>query len=219
MPRTESGLFVRNRGGRGAIAATGLLLASVVTVISCLTGCSGSSGKDTPRSDHAPKARPSTSARSSATVPSGSPSSSPVGTTAHTLAELAAHPCLAIDDEDAGPAKLYVAIAGAETHYKGVPKSCEWGARGGLVDFIPYPSTDLTLDKRYRNLTPRNVAGHRTLLGTPTEHAEGSCVALVAVGPSQSFELLVTPFGKDAPGPDVPTVATNFAKVILSHLQ
>ncbi|GCB43828.1 hypothetical protein SNL152K_1112 [Streptomyces sp. NL15-2K] len=136
----------------------------------------------------------------------------------HTFAELAKRPCLAIDDEDAGLTRLAVFVEGTENHYKGNPTSCQWGARGGLVDFTPYASTDLTADEKNQHLTRQRINGHRVLLGTVSRGEKTSHIAYVAVGTRQSFRLMVTPFGEDAPGPDALTLTTNFTKAILAHL-
>lgn len=146
-------------------------------------------------------------------TPASSPSAS-----AHTLAELAEHPCLAIDPKDPGADGLHIIIDGSEERYRDNPNSCQWGAQGGMVSFTPYPSTDMTKDKELQHLTAKKFLGQRALLGTPKKHAAGSCIAYVSAGAGQSFRLIVTPFNEDAPGPDAPVVAANFAKAILKKL-
>ncbi|MFD0003179.1 DUF3558 family protein [Streptomyces sp. NPDC127178] len=209
MTHSTSGLCTRSRRAKAATAA------ACLAVLAALAGCGTDEEPARPSSDRAQATRsPAPSADRSSPAPSPSPSSAP-----DTLTELAERPCLALDDDDTGPGKLYVVFEGTEKQYKDTPKSCQWGAQGGLVDFTPHPEADLTEDKRYRDLTPRTIAGRRALLGTPSRHSEGSCIAFVSAGNGQSFQLTVVPFGEGAPGPDAPTLATNFAKAILAHLK
>jgi hypothetical protein len=201
------------RTGNGARRWAGL--ASAVLVVAAVAGCSG--GGDGPQA--AKTSRPRHSASVSATASdsasdstgAATPSSIPTGAE-HDLAALVRHPCRALTDEDT--ARLSVAIDGSETDLDGA--SCQWGARGGLVAFTPYASNDQTAGAKYRHLTRKTVDGHRAMLGT--HQSGGACTMVVAVGSHQSFRLIVAPFGEDAPGPDAPTVATDFAKAILAHL-
>jgi hypothetical protein len=198
---------------------TALLVASAM-----VAGCDGGSG-DTPHAASSTPSSTSASARASgtATRTAGTPSASAAPTarptsSTHTLAELTRHPCLAVSDADAGPDKLHIALEGAETTLKGDPTSCEWEAVGGLVNFTPYTSTDLTNDSRFRNLTPKTVSGHRARLGT--YQRDGSAFMVVAVHPGQSFRLIVASFGEGAPkGPGTVGLAEDFAKAIVSHLR
>lgn len=205
-----------NRAVRGAIVVTALLVAAA-TAADC------DSDQDAPHAANGSRPRtatPSTAspASPSATASPAKPQGGKPGST-HTFAELAKHPCLAVNEDDTGPAKLWIGMEGTESHLGDGPTSCQWGAVGGLVDFAPYPSSDLTTDSRFRDLTHAPVSGHRTRAGTFPDHDAG--VALfVSVAPHQSFRLLVTPFGGNAPkGPGPLGLAENFAKAILSHLR
>jgi hypothetical protein len=189
------------------------MVAAVLVAPTLVAGCGTGKEVSESKPTKAPRSDPSASSGSRAAVPSGSPSGS-----VHTFAELVKQPCLAIDDEDAGPTRLSIIVEGTQTHHKGNPTSCQWGARGGLVDFTPYASTDLTMDEEYQHLTRRKIQGHRVLLGTVSRGEKTSHIAYVAVGARQSFRLMVTPFGEGAPGPDALTLATNFTKAILAHL-
>jgi hypothetical protein len=173
---------------------------------SCAVAACGASGGSEADGDPT-RTGPAASAASSAATTSG-----PL-----TLAELARHPCRAIDDEDAHPSRLWVFTEPTETNYDA--KSCQWGARGGLVSFTPYASTDETKAEKFQHLSRKNISGYRALLGINTDHGRDTYVLLVSVGGNQSFRLTVIPPVEDAPGPDAPTLATRFAKAILSHLQ
>ncbi|MBD0738723.1 hypothetical protein BGM09_35915 [Streptomyces sp. CBMA29] len=206
---------------------TALLVASASAAV---VGCDGGSG--TSHAANSPRAGTSASATMSATAsatatatPSPSPSPSPTspaygkpGST-HTLAELARHPCLAVNEDDTGPAKLWIGIDGSESHASGdSPLSCQWGAVGGLVDFAPYTSADLTKDARFRNLTHESVSGHTARVGASSR--DGSALMVVAVSPGRSFRLIVTSFGDTAPkGPGPVGLAEDFAQAIVSHLR
>ncbi|UWE10328.1 DUF3558 domain-containing protein [Actinacidiphila bryophytorum] len=194
---------------RGAAVATALFVASAT-----VAGCDGGRGGT---SHVANGTRPSASASSSASRSGTAPTAHPTSST-HSLAELTQHPCLAVSDTDGGVGKLYIAIEGVETMPKGDPKSCQWGAVGGLVSFTPYTSTDLTKDTRFRDLTHKSVSGHRARLGT--YQRDGSALMVVAVGAGQSFRLIVTSFGDGAPkGPGTVGLAEEFAEAIVSHLR
>lgn len=173
------------------------LLAAAVLVAGC-----------GPSRDDAASPKP---AASSASTPAPSVTASDV---AHSLTELARQPCRALSPEDNH--ELFVVLDGQETDLGG-KRACQWGAMGGLVSFTPYPSTDRTTSPQFRHLTPRKIGGHRAKVGV-FERTDG-CVMVVAVGTSRSFEILVVPFGEGAPGPDVRTVATNFATAIVRHLR
>ncbi|MEU6848330.1 hypothetical protein ABZ901_00010 [Actinacidiphila alni] len=209
-----------NRAHRRTLAATALLLASAA-----LVSCDSGSGSGTPHAANSgthtsQKPRPP---KPSTTTPSPTPTPTPTAPTAgrtgstHTLADLVKHPCLAVNEDDTGADKLYVGIEGRESDLGDGPRSCEWGAVGGLVDFAPYPSSDLTTDSRFSGLTHSPVSGHRTRAGS---FKDGGVALFVSLGPHASFRLLVTSFGGDAPkGPGSLGLAENFAKAILSHLR
>ncbi|TDD69792.1 DUF3558 domain-containing protein [Actinomadura rubrisoli] len=204
MSPTGPGPFTANPVERVSASAVALVM-----MLAAVVGC----GTDDDRPPAKASGTRTPSAGSSAATPASSPSAA-----ARTLAELVEHPCRAIDPKDAGPGDLGIFIEGREEDLQNNPKSCEWGARGGMVSFTPYPSTDMTKDKRFQNLTAEEISGHRALLGTPTSRGKGMCIAFVSVGSGQSFRLMVSPFGGNAPGPAAPVLATNFAMAILSHL-
>ncbi|WBB64331.1 DUF3558 family protein [Streptomyces sp. WMMC500] len=213
MTRADDDASTRNRPGRATALAVALLLASGAAA-ACDAGGENKAGGGNPRPRDA-SATPSgagTSAATGSTTPPSTVSGGPL-----TLAELARRPCRAIDDEDTGSSKLGIFTDATETNYDA--KSCQWGARGGLVSFTPYTSTDQTKAEKFKHLTQKNISGNRALLGGITDHGRETYVLLVSVGGNQSFRLMVVPLGEDAPGPDAPTLATNFAKAILTHLK
>lgn len=198
-----------------------MALAAAVLVASCAAtacGAGGASEADRDATLTSPAPTPTTPTATPTATPTGAgkPSSTTPGGPL-TLAELARRPCLALDDEDVRSANLRIFTDGTETNYDG--KSCQWGAGGGLVSFTPYASKDQTKAAEFSHLTRRNISGGRALLGSVTDHGRETYVLLVSVGANQSFRLDVLPGEGDVPGPDGPTLATDFAKAILSHLR
>lgn len=212
-------MSTRHRSGRALALAAAVLLTSCAAT-AC--GAGGASEADTGASPASPTATPASRTPSPA-GPTATPTgdAKPSGTTASrgplTLAELARRPCLALDDEDLRSADLRIFTDGMETNY--VDKSCQWGAAGGLVSFTPYASKDRTKAAEFSHLTRKNISGNRALLGSITDHGREMFVLLVSVGRNQSFRLDVLPGEGDVPGPDGPTLATDFAEAILSHLR
>ncbi|MFI6013594.1 DUF3558 family protein [Streptomyces sp. NPDC051243] len=204
---------------RAIASAMVLLLASCAVTACDAQGSSGADG-DATRTSPAAAGPAASTASSTVSAPAPTASVSPSSTATGgplTLAELVSRPCRAIDDEDARPAKLGIFTEGTETDYDA--KSCQWGARGGLVSFTPYASKDQTRAEEFQHLTRKNIGGHRALLGSITDHGRETYVLLVSVGKNQSFRLMVLPPVEDTPGPDAPTLATAFAETILSHLR
>ncbi|KAB8194294.1 DUF3558 domain-containing protein [Nonomuraea phyllanthi] len=220
MTRAADEPSTRKRPDRAMASVVALFLASCA-VAACGTQEGSRTGGDTHRpSGTTPTSPAASAAASGAGTPTPTGSIRPSATAADgplTLAELAQHPCRAIDDEDARKSKLWIFVDGTQPNYD--TKSCQWGARGGLVTFTPYTSTDQTKAEKFKHLTRKNISGHQALLGSSTDHGRETYVLFVSVGRKQSFRLMVLPWGEDVPGPDAPTLATNFAKAILSHLR
>ncbi|MEO3887022.1 DUF3558 family protein [Nonomuraea sp. B5E05] len=220
MTRSADEASTRNRPGLAMALVVALFLAS-----SAVGACSAQDGSRTGGDTHRPSGTtPTSPAASAASTDAGTPaptgSVKPSSTAAGgrlTLAELAQHPCRAINDGDARKSKLWIFVDGRQPNWDA--KSCQWGARGGLVTFTPYTSTDQTKAEKFKHLTRKNISGHRALLGSSTDHGRETYVLFVSVGRKQSFRLMVLPWGEDVPGPDAPTLATKFAKAILSHLR
>ncbi|MFJ8470005.1 DUF3558 family protein [Streptomyces swartbergensis] len=198
------------RSGRALAWATAMLLASGAATACGADGGSEAGGDATtsvPAGTTGPAASPSGAAKPSSTARRG-----PL-----TLAELVRRPCLALDDEDVRSASLRIFTDGTETDYG--DKSCQWGAGGGLVSFTPYASKDETKAAEFSHLAGKNISGSRALLGSVMDHGRAMFVLLVSVGANQSFRLDVLPGEENAPGPDGPTLATDFAKAILANLR
>ncbi|MGP4013136.1 DUF3558 family protein [Streptomyces sp. 4N124] len=197
MIRADDDACARNRSGRA------LTLAAAVLLVFCAaSACDANGGSEADRDP-----TPTGAGKPSSTVTSG-----PL-----TLAELSRRPCRALDDEDLRSAELFIFTEPVQPNYDA--KSCQWGAGGGLVSFTPSASTDETKAAKYSHLTRRSISGHRALLGSVTDHGREMFVLHVSVGKNQSFRLSVLPGEEGAPGPDGPTLATDFAKAILAHLR
>ncbi|MEV5330275.1 DUF3558 family protein [Nonomuraea fastidiosa] len=143
---------------------------------------------------------------------SASPSSTAVGGKL-TLSELARNPCRAIDEED----RLGIVINDSEPNNG--RQSCRWAAYRYVVAFIPHTSTDLTKAAKYRHLTRKTISGHRAMLGVSEALDRKMYRLFVSAGKKQSFELQVLPVNEGTQPVSPTTVATRFAKAILSHLR
>ncbi|MFI5609513.1 DUF3558 family protein [Amycolatopsis sp. NPDC051903] len=174
-----------------------------VALVLVLMGVAACGSPDRPTSP----AKPST--------PVTPPAAHSTAPTKPTISSLAAHPCQALTHEDT--VRLNVVIQGEE-----VPdpsgKTCEWGALGGLVGFVAYPTTDKTRDQDLGHLTVSTIAGHRALLGQATHGRDTGYLIFVMTGPGQSIKLDAVSFGPGAPGPDALTVGKNFAAAIVRRL-
>src|SRR5207248_2913043 len=175
------------------IHVKGRLVMAVLSASLVAAGCSGN------RDEFSATATARSSVSSAISSTGAAPSTAASGGT-HSLTELAEHPCLVLSHDDT--AKLNVLLDASETD-DADGKSCQWFVKGGIVGFTPYPAADRTTDPQLQHLTPRQIDGHRALLGS-VQH-KGNFAGLdiyVAVGTNQSFRLIIPPSGSGAPEPD-----------------
>ena len=160
----------------------------------------------------APPAPASSAPASSPAPPSTTPDGAPP-VAASSLADLAGHPCLALDKQDF----RVLGIVQSDEHddSKTGRRVCQWLAADGLVELTAVPDGDLALALAHdRGAKPVEVAGHRAVQATVNE----SCFFAVVAKAGQSFLVQVSPY-PDRPGnSDACAAATRFAAAILAHL-
>lgn len=156
-------------------------------------------------------AAPTTTVASTTTTTTTSTTTTSAAPAKPTLDALTTDPCAALTHDDA--VRLQVIIDGTKDPDG---KSCQWGAKGGLIQFTAYPQDDLTKEHPAKGLVTK-IEGHLAIMGQITDHGDTAYIAYVAIGHG-SFQLVATAFGPNAPGPDTPTVVKNFAKAIVKRL-
>jgi hypothetical protein len=108
-----------------------------------------------------------------------------------TLAELAQHPCRALDQKqmaDLGVTDNQPQEGGEqETGFR----QCRWQTARASLLFGAHPSADMTRDPQIAQLEPGQLDGHRTMLGVNS--ALDRCMMYVAVHDQQSFQVAIFP--------------------------
>ncbi|MEV5834901.1 DUF3558 family protein [Nocardia sp. NPDC052112] len=157
---------------------------------------------------------------SPASPSSSSTAASPTSSTPHTFAELATHPCNALDAADT--AGFSVTRPGAEQ--PGAAGGCFWTTPTTGFSFYPHPSSDLTTPlPPAPGATAITVAQHRAVQireSLPNGKEAGCTVTVAATGGgSFNVEVAIAGAGSDtAPIVDTCALGIDIATTILSHL-
>lgn len=187
-------------GNRYSLTAVGLFM-----VLGTATGCGPGAGDSGPHESL--PSTPSTSA-ANATVP-------------RTFAELATHPCDALDETD----RAGFVITAAGSVQPGAPGGCFWMTHTIGLSFYPRPSFDLTTPlPPAPGATEISVAGRRAvrIRESLPNGKEAGCTITVAVAADASFNIEVAIAGagsSPAPAVDSCALGTDVATAVLAHLR
>ncbi|MEV4241027.1 DUF3558 family protein [Nocardia sp. NPDC049737] len=158
---------------------------------------------------------------SSPASPSTSPSAvSPTRTTPRTFADLATHPCSALDAADT----TRFGVTAPGTEQPGAARGCFWTTPTTGFSFYPHPSSDLTTPlPPVPGATAITVADHRAvqIRQSLQDGKEAGCTITVATTTGGSFnvEVAIAGAGSDtAPVVDTCALGIDIATAVLSHV-
>jgi hypothetical protein len=108
-----------------------------------------------------------------------------------TLADLAAHPCRGLTDEQMNKLLVLPGQSQEGGEQETGFRQCQWVTVQGQLLFGPHPTFDMTADPRVADLEPGDLDGHRTMLGV--DDSRDSCMMYVSVAAQQSFQVAIFP--------------------------